>query len=244
MKLFVFLMLFLNAVYGFSKDLRVGVITGAPPFSEMSDDGKQPYFFGFSIDMMNTMCKLIKMHCVFSPLTLSNQFSTLEQRKIDVVLLASPYQLSQLSEYAVSLPYLVSRFQFVTTLDSPIPKGSEIKNYKIGALKTTYYDLLMSSPYHKDNTILSFDTIANLVSALIEHKVDIIALNSAIAFYYINNNTYGIKTISKEITLGDGYGIIALPDNEQIIKEINQAILTMQADGTYLSIYNKYYNGM
>lgn len=243
MKLFVFLILFLNSLCGFPRGLTVGVITGVPPFSEMSDSGAQTSFYGFSIDIMNNICVQLNRECIFSPLTLDTQFAALEEGKVDVLLLPIPYQFSRLSNYAVSLPYMVSRVQFVADKNSPIQKGAPIKNYKIGVMKTTFYDLLNKSPYKKDNTIVPFDNVPDLISSLMDHKVDLIVLNSAIAYYFVTNNTYGIKSVSKEMSLGDGYGIIALPENNALIKDINKAILTMQANGSYLSIYNKYYDG-
>ena len=220
----------------------VGVITGAPPFSEMSDSGDHTYFYGFSIDIMNNICKQLNVGCVFSPLTMKTQFEALNLGKVDVLILATPYQVSHLRNYAVSLPYVVSRAQFVTLQDSTIQEGTLIDHFKIGVIKTTYYDLLKNSPYKKENTIIPFDSITDLISALIDHKLDLIVLNSAIAEYYINNDTYGVKTVSEEMTLGDGYGIIARPTNAALIREINKAILNMQADGSYIGIFNKYYN--
>ena len=102
MKVFVFLILFLNSIYVFSKDLMVGVITGAPPFSEMSDSGDHTYFYGFSIDIMNNICKQLNVGCVFSPLTMQTQFEALNLGKVDVLILATPYQVSHLRNYSKS----------------------------------------------------------------------------------------------------------------------------------------------
>lgn len=244
MKRIVFLILILINAYAYSQGLRVGVITAAPPFSQVAEDENQTYFFGFSIDVMTNVCKQLKLRCVFKPLTFQTQFSSLNNGSVDVLLLANPYDFSHLSNYAVSLPYLISRAQFVARADSPIKKGSVIDNYKIGVMRTTFYDLLMDSPYKKNNTLVPFDTVTDLITALNQRKVDIIVLNSGIALYFMNNGTYNIKTVSAPISLGDGYGIIALPDKAPLIKDINKALLTMQANGSYLSLYNRYHDGM
>ncbi len=242
MKLFVFLILFVNSIYGFSKDLVVGVITSAPPFAEMSVTPDGSYFFGFAIDIMNSICKQLNIQCIFSPLTLNTQFTALNEGKVDVVLLANPYEPAKLSSYAISLPYLISKVRFITLQNNPVKKGDPIKNFKIGVIKTTYYDLLEHTAYKNNNTIIPFGTLPDLLAALVGSKVDLILLNSDLAYYLMNNNTYGVKAVSDEIVLGQGYGIIALPSNAALITSINKAILAMQTNGTYLTIYNTYYN--
>ena len=236
MKLFIYFTLFLASFCGFSKDLLVGVITGVPPFSEISDNAGQTYLYGFSIDIMNNICKLLHKNCIFTPLTLSNQFAQLDEGKIDVLLLPIPYQLDHLSSYAVSLPYLLSKVRFVADKNSTLQKGTSITNLKIGVMKATFFNLISNSPYKNDNTIIPFDNLPDLITNLVDHKVDVIVLNSAIAYYYINNHTY-----DKEIKFGDGYGMIARPENVELIQQINKAILSMQTDGSYVAIYNKYY---
>ena len=62
--------------------------------------------------------------------------------------------------------------------------------------------------------------------------------------YWIANSNYEMRDfdfISKPIPLGDGFGIMANLDEGDLIKEINQILLKMQADGTYVRIYNLYF---
>ena len=192
MKVLIFILLLVNSIYVFSKELTIGVITAVPPFSEMSETSNGAYFFGFSIDVMTDICRKLQIKCTFSQVTLDTQFSALEDGTVDVVLLAYPYDFSKLSQFAISLPYLVSNVQFVTNGTSSLKKGDLIKNLKIGVIKTTFYNLLTQSPYGKDNEIVPFIGVDNLITALVEHQVDAILLNSAIAFYYINNPGYAV----------------------------------------------------
>jgi ABC-type amino acid transport substrate-binding protein len=241
MKLLIFLTLFLSNFYAFSKDLMVGVISSAPPFADKSTTANGVFYFGFSIDIMNSICKRIRIHCVYTTVTLPTQFKALDDGRIDLLLLANPYQPEQLAGYAFSLPYLISKVQFITTKNSTLTE-STMTGVKIGVAATTFYDLLKKTPYKNNNEIVPFNSTEELIAGLMQHKVDVILLNSTIAYNFIDNNTYNIKVISKQITMGDGYGIVSLPNKAPLIKEINAAILSMQADGTYTSIYSKYYN--
>ena len=242
MRLLAFIILFLVNMYSFSAALRIGSLTSAPPFAQMSDSSTGQYFYGFSIDIMNAICQHIQQKCVYSPVTLDNQFEALNNGSIDLLLLANPYAEAQLSQYVTSLPYAVSKIRFVVTKDSKINQLSDLKNVKIGVIKTTFYNLLSQSPYQKGNQIITYKLLPDLLSALAQGQVDVILLNNTIAYSFMNNNLYNIKPVGDPIELGLGYGIIALPNQANLIKSINKAILLMQTDGTYVSIYQKYYN--
>lgn len=242
MKFLAFIIFFLNGVCAFSKPLLVGVITNAPPFAAIAHTPNGTYFYGFSIDIMNNICRQIDAECVFKQLTLSNQLTMLNEGAVDLVLLANPYDAEKLKSYAISLPYMLSKVQFIALQNSTTHEGDLIKNFKIGVLKTTFYELLLNTPYKNNNTIVPFNTLNQLISNLVRHNVDLILLNSAVAYSYINNGLYDIKAVSDEFSLGEGYGIIALPNKSNLIKKINKAILNIQANGTYINIYKKYYN--
>ena len=240
-KLWISALLFLNSLVAISNPLVVGAITGVAPFSDISHTSDGTYFYGFSIDMMNAICQRIQQKCIFSPLTLTNQFEQLDRGAIDLLLLASPYTGELSNRYIASLPYVVSRVEFVTLKSNSINRISDIKQMKIGVIKTTFYELFSQTPYAKNNKIVTYNIVPDLLTALMQKKVDVIILNSALAWSYINNDLYSIKTVGNAISLGAGYGIVSLKKNAELIEKINKAILSIQADGTYVSIYSKYY---
>ncbi|AUH72715.1 hypothetical protein CAB17_12140 [Legionella sainthelensi] len=99
----------------------------------------------------------------------------------------------------------------------------------------------LRTSHNNSNQILTYNSNSALISDLVQHKIDVIALNNAIALTLLSNNYYDIKFVGSSVSMGDGYGIIALPDKEALIKKINEAILSIEKDGSYISIYQKYY---
>ncbi len=237
----VFIMMLLVSTFSFSRSLTVGVGVSGPPIVERINTAQGPYYFGFCIDLMNNICKRIGETCTYYEITLNNQFELLNKGKIDLLILTKPYTPLEQEQYATSVPYAVSKIQFITSKNSPINNVGDIKNKKIGVIKTTFYNLLTQSSYHNDNQIIAYNFVSDLLSDLAQNKVDVIVLNNAIAYSFINNNIYNIKLVGHAIPLGEGYGIIALSDKEALITEINKAILSIEKDGTYTSIYQKYY---
>lgn len=242
--LITLIILCLNTL-SFSSTLKVGVGVSGPPIVEKFTTEHGSYYFGFCIDLMNSICSHIKENCVYKETTLNDQFKLLDNGDIDLLILASPYT-PDLKQYSISIPYAVSKIQFITLKSSSINDLAEITNKKIGVMKDTFYNLLMQSPYHNHNhnQIIAYTSDADLLSDLAQNKLDVIAINNVIAYRLQTNDLYNIKFVGKNISLGDGYGIIALSDKTPLIDEINKAILSIEQDGTYVSIYQKYYKPM
>lgn len=234
------MMLFISTI-SYSNPLKIGVAVSGLPISQKVSTANGDYYFGFCIDLMNEICKRIEKQCIYREITLNNQFDTLEQGKIDLLILPRPYTVFDFTRYAMSTPYAVSKIQFVALKENPIKKVGDIKNKKIGVIKTTFYGLLTQSTFNNSNQILPYNSNSDLISDLVQHKIDVIALNNAIALTLLSNNYYDIKFVGSSVSMGDGYGIIALPDKEALIKKINEAILSIEKDGSYISIYQKYY---
>ncbi|CEG58774.1 transporter substrate-binding domain-containing protein [Legionella fallonii] len=237
----IFIVMLFISTLSFSAPLKVGVGLSGPPIAERVVTAHGPYYFGFCIDLMNKICQRIGQKCVYRGVTLKNQLELLDNGSIDLLILSKPYTSLDGKQYAISIPYAVSKIQFIALKNSPINKVEEIKDKKIGAIKSTFYDLLLQSPYHEHNQIIPYNLEGELLDALAQKKVDVIVFNNAIAYRLATNNFYDIKLIGRDLPLGDGYGIIGLSDKAALITEINKAILSIQKDGTYASIYRKYY---
>ncbi|HAU2068628.1 TPA: transporter substrate-binding domain-containing protein, partial [Legionella pneumophila] len=61
------------------------------------------------------------------------------------------------------------------------------------------------------------------------------------AKYWMASEPYAYKLIGKKISIGEGYSIMANPDQFVLIKKINKILLEMEADGTYLRLYSEYF---
>lgn len=237
----VFIVVLCICARAFSSPLKVGITLSGPPIVERVNTAKGPYYFGFCIDIMNDICKRIGEKCIYEDITLNDQLKLLDNGDIDLLVQAKPYTSANLQHYAISLPYAVSKIQFVTLKSGSINKIEDIKNKKIGVIKSTFYNLLLQSSYSTHNEIIAYQATADLLSALAQNKIDVIVLNNAIAHELSNNNFYNIKLVGPDQALGEGYGIVALADKAKLIEAINKAILNIQKDGTYASIYQKYY---
>jgi ABC-type amino acid transport substrate-binding protein len=239
MKILGFIVLFLSNIAAYSQTINIGVLEFAPPFSSKS--GNQDHYYGFTIDLMDHICKQMKADCHYKSTTMSEQLNKLEEGHIDISFLPIPINSVPSKELIYSLPYLASNGQFLALEDSKINSLDEIKHLKIGVMKDTLYTTLMRSNFATNNEIIQYTKITDIISAMVNHEIDLMYTNATVAKYIINNAISTIKTVGEKITLGEGYGIIALPKNAPLIKKINAALLKMETDGSYITIYNRYF---
>ncbi|WP_416209957.1 transporter substrate-binding domain-containing protein [Legionella sp. PATHC038] len=80
-----------------------------------------------------------------------------------------------------------------------------------------------------------------MIMALLNQEVDAIIMNVNIFKYLTINKVINFQTVGSPIVLGNGYGLITLPKNANLIDRINKVLLEMENDGTYETIYNKYF---
>lgn len=239
MRRLIILIFFFCHVGFAASPIKVGVLRFAPPFSVQT--GPHGQYYGFIIDLMDNICQRIKQECVYVGTPLVNQYDLLNEGKIDVAFAVNPIVEEDVGPYVFSLPYLTSNVQFFTLNDSPIHTINEIKNKRIGVLKLTLYDLIRESKYSHYGELKEYEKVSDLLNALMQHKIDVGLLNYSSALYLKNNTTKEIRFVGDKISLGNGYGIVALKSKAELIGQINKAILSIQQDGTFIKLYNLYF---
>lgn len=239
MKLIIFLALLMGNVLTYGNQLTVGVLKFAPPFT--SEIGNSNHYFGFCIDMMQEICSRLKASCHYKSADLGKQLEALRQGVVDVTFLTNPIDPEENKDYIFSLPYVPSTGQFVVLNGSNIHSIDELQDKKIGVLQASSLKKPILSRYTSLERVQEFAKSFDLLNALATHQVDAMLLNSSVAKYLANNAVYNLKMLGQPIELGMGYGIAALPKNAELVDKINKALLQMEHDGTYITIYNKYF---
>jgi ABC-type amino acid transport substrate-binding protein len=220
----------------YSNPIIVGVSKSTPPFSA-ADAGN--HYFGFCIDIINEVCKRINEPCEYKPISFENQISSLNSGLIDITFSPSPIILTHSGDYIFSTPYMTSNGVFVA-LNSKIKTIDDIKNKKIGTLRESHLEHILLQYTSKGN-IKTYPEISGLMSAIARGDVDALILNVMLVKYFAYNKIVNFHIIGSPINLGNGYGIIALKKNAELINRINKALIQMENDGTYEGIYKKYF---
>lgn len=235
--LLLYILVGLSPLYA---EIKVGTKIFYPPFVN-SPVG------GFDIDLMKTICLRLKEDCRFVPMNFHNIFTHLDQGKIDVAIGGISISLKRLEKYVFSMPYLVSKGQFLILNDSQIKSVTELEGKKVGIIRgeedgsATYQYLTQN--YGGKLKIKQYDDVEDLISALSRHKIAAAYIHRDAALYWIQNSGNQLKILGNPAVIGNGIGIMALPANTQLIQRINEQLEAMEKDNSYLDIYRTYLNG-
>ena len=222
--LFLVLLLALPLSYA-SNNLLIGTTSQNPPFNSLAD--QKDHFYGFDIDIMGEICQRIKLHCDFTPFLFNNAA---------IIITADRQQ-----DFLFSLPYLESNAQFMTTNQTNINKPEDIKNKTIATRVGTPFRQLALTMYKNEVNVIDLPDISDLLEALTKNTANVVLMDAEAAKNWYANNGSLYKLIGTQIPVGKGYGIMANKSQDKLMTQINHALLSMEADGTYLKIYTRYF---
>lgn len=220
--------------------IRIAALVYNPPFEVEAD--KKGHFFGFEVDIMMEVCKRIQGDCHFQALTFDQIFKELLTENIDLALGAIITTREREGIFLFSLPYLASSGHFITRANSPIKNIEDIRQKKVGVVRGTLFKDIVLEKYQGVVQVLEYRTLSEAFIALSNNTLDAVITDEEAAKYWATTNSTLFKLVGKSIPIGMGYGMMANKKSTPLINKINKALLDMEADGTYLKIYNRYFS--
>lgn len=237
----LFLMLLFLTPSTYAEKLLIGSSPMNPPFGSIAD--KKEQFFGFDISIMSEICDRMNKTCQFVPIPFNDLFPLIQSGKLDVAISAIIMTPDRQKKFLFSLPYLASSARFLTLKGSPIRTPQDIPGKIIGVREGTPFLELVKTLYGDRVSIKLYPLVSNLLEALSHHAVDLVILDAHAAIFWKDNSPDQYQIIGAPLPLGDGYAIMTKQGREALIQQINQALLAMENDGTYLKIYDTYFQG-
>lgn len=239
MRKIILLLTFLLLSPLYAQTINIGILLYNPPF-EMEADQKN-HFFGFEIDIMMELCKRMQADCHFIPLTFAEIFTKLLDDKIDLGLGSISITEQRRANYLFSLPYMKSTARFITKIDSQIHGIDDIRDKRVGTVEGSLFKAIVLEKFNHEVEIVEYPTLAEVFQALADGKVEIVIADEGAAKYWATNNSDSFKLVGNEIPIGIGYGIMANKKHKELIETINRLLLDIEADGSYLKIYKRYF---
>lgn len=234
--LFYFLMMVSFSI--FAQTLEIGTLTTNPPFSmQSSQNGAQQNFTGFEIDIMNEICNRIQYDCQYKAVDFHEIESMLNTNNIDAAIAAIIITPDRKQRFALSLPYKQSFIQFVTLKNNAITSVDELHDKTIGIYLDSPVRNYITNTFKGQTKTKEYTHSESLFDALVSKQVAAIVTNYESAAYWSENLEPSFRFLGNKIAFGEGYGIMAKLANQALIDKINQALLSMENDGTYLKIY-------
>lgn len=235
-KVFLLLMLVLSSLSFSAKKLYVGTNAEFMPY-EYLENGKM---VGFDIDLMEAIGKELGYEIVWSNMGFDGLLPALQMKKIDAVIAGMSQTPERQKAVTFSMPYMLvsSDEHFVIVNEnSPLVKKEELKGKKvgvqIGTIQEEFAKELGATPQ-------LYNSWTGALMDLQNNKIDAVIIADVTGEEYLKSMS-GLKKVDVVIDTQPGASIALRKGETKLAEQINQAILKLDNDGTYLQILQKYF---
>ncbi|WP_043874651.1 transporter substrate-binding domain-containing protein [Legionella massiliensis] len=240
MRIFPIIIFLLACLFNISSYavVRIGTPLFQPPFAI---NVQNMPIQGFDIALMKMVCERMKWQCEFIPIVGNDFFTALVTNKIDFAIGGIVITPARRQAFLFSTPYLPSKAGFVTLTSSPIKTLDDLRDKRVGALKGKVYIEYLSTNFPIPVIPSSYSLYGDLILALKNDEIDAVFLNYDTALYLAHQHPSIIRALNEKIPVGEGMGILTTFDHSADIDEINKILLKNEEDGTFVKLYNYYF---
>ena len=234
-KLILLLMIILSTLSFAAKKLYVGTNAEFKPYEYLEGDK----ITGFDIDFMNAIGKEIGYEVQWVNMGFDGLLPALQLNKVDAVIAGMSQTPERQKAVDFSMPYMFTKSEHyvIVNENSPIVKKEELKDKKVGVQIGTI----------QEEFTIALGGIPQIYNAwtgaLMDLQQDKI---SAVIIADVSGNAYlanmkGLKKVDVVIDNQPGASIAFRKGEAELVKSVNEAILKLRDDGTYLQLLEKYF---
>ena len=234
-KLIILFMMILSTLSFTAKKLYVGTNAEFKPYEYLEGDK----ITGFDIDFMDAIGKEIGYEVHWVNMGFDGLLPALQMKKVDAVIAGMSQTPERQKAVDFSMPYMFTKSEHyvIVNENSPIIKKEELKDKKVGVQIGTIQEEFTI-------TLGGIPQIYNAwTGALMDLQQDKI---SAVIIADVSGNAYlenmkGLKKVDIVIDSQPGASIAFRKGETDLVKAVNEAILKLRDDGTYLQLLEKYF---
>lgn len=216
-----------------AKKVYVGTNAEFPPF-EYLESGKM---VGFDVDLIEEIGKVIGKEIVMKDMSFDGLIPALQSKKVDLVIAGMTASEERKKTVDFSEPYYSANQVIVLNeKNEDIKTFEDLKGKKIGVMLGFTGDVViteMGLPNEKYNAAFAG------IMALQSGKIDAVVLDSETANNYVKKNK-GLKLAEGKGEAED-YAIAIRKADKKLLKEVNDAILTLKENGKFDELLTKYF---
>jgi ABC-type amino acid transport substrate-binding protein len=216
-----------------SKLLIIGIDSTYPPFEYI----EQGEMIGFDVDLADEIAKRLGKEIRMESIKWDTDFKLLREGTIDLIISAVPYNPEKDVIVDFSKPYFSMKYMLVSLSGSEINIKEDLAGKKVGILEAGAENL--SPEYLAGFEVVKYKEILELLDGLKVQDVSAILLSLPVAINLIKENTDSYNAIDE--TISSQEFVIVYRKGSQLKGMIDNAINGMKIDGTYDTIYNKWF---
>lgn len=212
-----------------------------PPFV-INDEHGLPS--GFDVDIIKAIAKVENLNIVVTPRTeWSGALDTLSKDESDIVVSAITLTPERAEQYLASNPYVSTPNSVVVPSDSPIQTVDDLKGKVIGLEKGS--SILKDKDKFPDTQFNEYKTSFLALSEIARKNVDGVAAQRLHMQYLLSSHKeLSVRFIDLPSSASPDKVIMVKKGNTELINKINSGLEKIKADGTYNTIYQKWFGAI
>ncbi len=209
------------------------------PFQFKDESGK---VVGFDVDLMDLVAKKLGVtqeivDIDFAQITSGAVFAA---KKCDAGAAATTITDARKQAIDFSVPYFKATQALLVKSDSSFTDLASLKGKTIGVQTDTTGQIYAEKNKDANGyTVKVFDDMPSSLAAVQATTIDAAINDNGVVFDYAKANP--TTKVVKEFETGEEYGMMAQKGNTAMITAINEVITAAKADGSYNTIYKKWF---
>jgi polar amino acid transport system substrate-binding protein len=220
---------------GGGEPLTVGSDIPYPPFEE----GKPGNYTGFDIELMEAIAAKIGRTAEFQDTSFETIFRDVAQGKFEAVVSAATITAEREKAVAFSDPYYASEQAILVKEGSDITGLADLSGKTVGAQQGTT-GLELGKEKADASELRPYPEGPDAVNALKSGTVEAVIIDAPVAQNAVEKS--GGVEIAEKVPTEENYGIAVAKDNTELLEEINSGLGEVIGDGTYTTIYEKWFH--
>lgn len=225
-----------------SETLRVVTDPSFVPFEMM--DQQTGEMIGFDMEIIREVADRAGFEIDLNTMDFNGIIPALQTGNVDIAIAGITITDQREEIVDFSDPYYDSGLRILVRQgEDGVTELDDLEGKKIGTkIGSTSYDYLMKT-LEKDDGVTPYPGSSDMYMALMSRAIDAVFYDAPNVGYFARTRGKGkVKTVGP-LYEGQQYGI-ALKNGSEWIDEVNEALASMKADGTYQTIYEKWFGPM
>ncbi|HEX3240337.1 MAG TPA: basic amino acid ABC transporter substrate-binding protein [Solirubrobacterales bacterium] len=219
---------------GGGEPLSVGSDIPYPPFEQ----GKAGEYTGFDIELMEAIGEKIGRTPEFTDTSFETIFRDVAQGKFEAAISAATITEEREESVAFSDPYYLSEQAILVKEGSDITGLADLSGKTVGAQQGTT-GLELGKEKADAGELRPYPEGPDAVNALKSGTVEAVIIDAPVAQNAVEES--GGVEIAEKVPTEEEYGIALAKDNTELLEEINTGLAEVIEDGTYTTIYEKWF---
>lgn len=221
--------------------IKVGLMGTYAPYNFLNENKE---IDGFDADIAKEVAKRLGVKVEFAPQEFSGLIPSLQAGKIDAIISQVTITDERKQQIDFTQPYITNQVKIIVKDDNnSITKPEDFKGKNIGVgLGTNDESYLRNDvlPQVGNFEIKTYDDVITSLQDLNAGRIDATINNLYALKPIVDKNGYKIKAVGDAIK-SDQAGIAIRKNNPEFLAALDQALTDMKADGTYNTIFQKWF---